>query len=66
VYTKEKNCLSKFGDVVVAFTLSFRSQCESLNKQDKFLEATEMRFLMYVASHKRTGHKNKVNGRQST
>lgn len=44
---------------MLALTLLQVSECCNLNKQEKFLEDNEMRFLRDIASHRRTGHKNK-------
>ena len=61
LYTKRGvKSFSKFGDTVFALTLLIASECCDINKQQyKTTEATEMRFLWDITSHKRTGRKNK-------
>jgi len=47
------NSPSKPGDTMLAFTLLHASECCDLHKQRyKFIEATEMRFLRDIASHR--------------
>jgi hypothetical protein len=44
---------SKSGDTMLSFTLLHASECCDLHKQQyKFIEATEMRFLRDIASHR--------------